>query len=83
MGIIYLFLGIKRVYTEHNKDGRWCLYMFNRCSRKEKCRVFAAHTLGLLVGGVLICTILACRKKRTPAEKIKRAFKELEEKLEV
>ncbi len=83
MGIIYSFLSIKRGYAEHNKGERWCLYMFNRLTKKEKCRVFAAHTLGLLAGGVLICTMLACRKKRTPADKIKRAFRELEEKLEV
>ncbi|MBO5981395.1 MAG: hypothetical protein J6Q24_03000 [Clostridia bacterium] len=57
--------------------------MFNRLSKKEKCRILLAHTLGLLVGATIICALMSCRKKRTPAEKIKRAFKELEEKLEV
>ncbi len=41
-----------------------------------------AHFLGLTAGAVVICMVLCCHRKRTPAEKIKRAFKELEEKLE-
>ena len=57
--------------------------MFNRCSKKEKCRILIAHSIGLMVGGAIICTLLCCRKKRTPADKIKRACRELEEKLEV
>ncbi len=57
--------------------------MFNRLTKREKCRILLAHILGLMVGGAVICALMSCRKKRTPAEKIKRAFKELEEKLEV
>ncbi len=57
--------------------------MFMRCSKKEKCRILLAHILGLALGGAVICAVMSCRKKRTPADKIKRAFKELEEKLEV
>ena len=57
--------------------------MFMRCSKKEKCRILLAHILGLALGGAVICAVISCRKKRTPADKIKRAFKELEEKLEV
>lgn len=41
-----------------------------------------AHALGLTVGAVVICAVMCCHRKKTPAEKIKRAFKELEEKFE-
>ena len=81
--IFYRFFSIKRVCGGKHKPVKVVLYMFNRCSKKEKCRILIAHSIGLMAGGAIICTLLCCRKKRTPADKIKRAFKELEEKLEV
>ncbi len=51
--------------------------------KKELRRVLLAHILGLTVGTAVICLVMCCRRRKTPAEKIKRAFKELEEKLDV
>ena len=56
--------------------------MYRCFGKKETCRVLAAHTAGLLTMAVVVCVVMMCRKKRTPADKLKRAFKELEEKLE-
>lgn len=53
------------------------------CFRKKDLRrMLLAHALGLTVGAVVICAVMCCHRKKTPAEKIKRAFKELEEKFE-
>jgi len=53
------------------------------CFRKKDIRrIMLAHILGLTASAIVICMVMCCHRKRTPAEKIKRAFKELEEKFE-
>lgn len=57
--------------------------MYRCFGKKEICRVLVAHAAGMITMMVVVCVVMMCRKKRTPADKLKRAFKELEQKLEV
>ncbi len=57
--------------------------MFTSFGKRESKRILLAHILGLLTGATVVCLVMCCHKKKTPADKIKRAFKELEEKLDV
>ncbi|MBO5402236.1 MAG: hypothetical protein J6A85_03580 [Clostridia bacterium] len=57
--------------------------MFTSFGKRETKRILLAHIMGLLAGVSVVCLVMCCHRKKTPAEKIKRAFKELEEKLEV
>ena len=50
--------------------------------KKELRRVLLAHILGLTASAIVICMVMCCHRRKTPAEKIRRAFKELEEKFE-
>ena len=50
--------------------------------KKELRRVLLAHILGLTASAIVICMVMCCHRRKTPAENIRRAFKELEEKFE-
>lgn len=54
------------------------------CHGKNDARkVLLTHAVCCMAGTVILAAVLYCRKKRTPADKLRRAFKEIEEKLEV
>ena len=50
---------------------------------KQYCkRLIAADLFGMLAAAVTACCIMGCRKKECAADRSKRAFKEIEDRLE-